>query len=157
MQVLSKSSKETEEAAKVFLEKLLPRKDKATVVALSGDLGSGKTAFVQAVARLLNIKDRVTSPTFVLIKSYKLFTRQNFAVAKLRRASVTGYKSLFHIDAYQLKSGDEIKKLGWNEMIADPQNLIFIEWPENVADAIPKDAIKISFEFVHEKTRKIFY
>jgi tRNA threonylcarbamoyladenosine biosynthesis protein TsaE len=140
-EILSKSLEETEKAAKVFIEKLLPSKNQATVVALSGDLGSGKTTFVQVVARSLGIKENITSPTFVIIKTYNL--------------QLTTYNKLIHIDAYRLKDGEELRKLGSDEMIADPKNLIFIEWPENVADAIPKDAIKISFEFIDEKTRKI--
>jgi tRNA threonylcarbamoyladenosine biosynthesis protein TsaE len=141
MKILSKSLEETEEAAKVFLEKLLPQKDKATIVALSGDLGSGKTTFVQAVARLLDVKGNITSPTFVLIKFYEL--------------TANSYKLLVHVDAYRLKSGEEIRKLGWGEIISEPKNLVFIEWPENIASAVPKDAIEINFKFIDESTREI--
>ena len=93
------------------------------------------------VEKILGIKENLTSPTFVLIKSYKL--------------QANSYKLLFHIDAYRLKNAEELQKLGWQEMTADPANLIFIEWPENVPDLIAKDVLKIFFEFVDEKTRKI--
>lgn len=143
MEILSKSLVETEAVAKSFLEKLSPRENGATVVALSGNLGTGKTSFTQSVARLLGVKEKITSPTFVLIKSYKL--------------NVNGYKLLIHIDAYRLKSGEELLKLGWDEMISDRENLILMEWPENVADVIPKTAQKINFEFIDETTRKITF
>ncbi len=143
MEILSKSLKETEVAAKVFMKKLLPRKDSATIVALSGDLGSGKTTFVQAVAKILGVTENITSPTFVLIKSYTL--------------NASHFTLLYHIDAYRLKNGEEIKKLGWQEMLADPKNIIFIEWPENVTGAIPKNAKKIGFEFIDDTTRRIRY
>ena len=142
-EILSKSLEETKEAAKVFLQKLLPPKNRATIVALSGDLGSGKTTFVQSIAKILGIKENLTSPTFVLIKNYTL--------------DASRFTLLFHIDAYRLKNGEELKKLGWDETISNPKNLIFIEWPENVADAIPKNVIKINFQFIDEKTRKISF
>lgn len=141
MEILSKSLVETEAVAKSVLEKLSPRENGAAVVALSGNLGAGKTAFTQSVARLLGVKEKITSPTFVLIKSYKL--------------NVNGYKLLIHIDAYRLKSGEELLKLGWDEMISDRQNLILIEWAGNVSEVIPADAQKINFEFIDENTRRI--
>ena len=142
-EILSKSLEETKEAAKVFLQKLLPENNCATVVALSGDLGSGKTTFVQSIAKILGIKENLTSPTFVLIKNYTL--------------DASRFTLLFHIDAYRLKNGEELKKLGWDETVSNPKNLIFIEWPENVSNAIPKNAIKMSFQFIEEKTRKISF
>ncbi len=155
-EILSKSLEETKEAAKVFLQKLLPENNCATVVALSGDLGSGKTTFVQSIARLLGISARVTSPTFVIMKTYDLpTTRTNFTEQNLNGQAT--YNKLIHVDAYRLKKGEEIKKLGWDETISNPKNLIFIEWPENVADAIPKNVIKINFQFIDEKTRKISF
>ena len=113
----------------------------ATVVALQGDLGSGKTTFVQCVARSLGVTTHITSPTFLIIKTYKLKTKN--------------YKLLYHLDAYRLKSGDELLKLGWQELISNPKNLIFIEWPERVSEILPPDSLKLHFEFVNETTRAI--
>ncbi len=141
MRILSKSLAETEKFAVEFTAKLEPKKDEATLVALSGKLGSGKTTFVQCVARALGVKENITSPTFVLIKSYKLYA--------------TSYKNLFHIDAYRLKSGEELAKLGFEEIIANPQNLIFLEWPENVSEVLPADYKTIKFSFIDEATRAI--
>jgi len=143
MEVVSKSLKNTEEAAKIFIEKLLPKKTGATAVGLSGNLGSGKTAFVQVCAKILGIKETLTSPTFVIIKKYSI--------------PKSSFSNLYHIDAYRLKSGEELKKLNWEEISSDSKNLIFIEWPENVSGAIPKNAFKIAFEFIDENTRKITF
>ena len=143
MKIISKSLAETEKFAQEFVAKLTPKKDEATLVALSGELGSGKTTFVQFVARTLGVKENITSPTFVLIKSYQ-FTKGDF-------------KILYHIDAYRLENGKELAKLGFEEIVADPKNLIFLEWPENVAEVLPADYLAIKFSFVDERTRAIEY
>ncbi|MBI2030452.1 tRNA (adenosine(37)-N6)-threonylcarbamoyltransferase complex ATPase subunit type 1 TsaE [Candidatus Kaiserbacteria bacterium] len=113
-----------------FITDLPPRKDTATIVTLSGDLGAGKTTLTQGIARALGVEETVTSPTFVLEKSYEL----------------TGQKwsRLIHIDAYRLVSEHELEVLGWREMAQDPANLIVIEWPEMVVELIPADAIRIT-------------
>ena len=121
MQRISKNTKETGAIAKIFIDKILEDKNKhhrATVVGLSGNLGAGKTTFVQAVAKHLGVKGRITSPTFVIMKSYKLKAKN--------------YKLLFHLDAYRLKNEKELLHLGWEEIINNKDHLVFIEWPENV-------------------------
>ena len=142
MKIISKSLGETEKIAREFLAKIIVKNENgATVVGLYGDLGSGKTAFTQATAKCLGGKEAVTSPTFVIEKIYKL-DRQNF-------------EHLIHIDAYRLGSGNEILHLGWEEIAKNPKNLIFIEWPEKVAEILPNDIKKIHFTFVDENTREI--
>lgn len=113
----------------------------AAVVGLYGDLGAGKTTFVQAVARSLGVSERITSPTFLIVKRYKL--------------KVKSFRFLIHIDAYRLKSGDELRKLGFEELLRDSGNLIFVEWADRVVDILPKKQTKLFFEFVDENTRKI--
>ena len=141
MKIISKSLAETEKFAADFVKNLQPKKDEATLVALSGELGSGKTTFVQCVARSLGVKENITSPTFVLIKNYQL--------------PATSHKLLYHIDAYRLERGEELAKLGFEEIVANPNNLIFLEWPENVAEVLPKDYLTIKFSFIDEATRAI--
>ena len=123
--MISKSLKETEKIAKVFLHKLLKTQKGpgALVVGLSGELGAGKTAFTKLAAKLLGIKDKISSPTFVIQKKYSLKRK--------------GYKYFFHLDAYRLKNKKELLHLGWDELIGGQEHLIFIEWPENVAGALP--------------------
>lgn len=148
MEYTTKSLNETKAVAKEFLASL-KRGDAATVVGLYGDLGSGKTTFVQAVARLLSLSDAIQSPTFVIIKSYKIqASRRNAAGGQ------AGFKTLIHIDAYRLETGREIERLRFTELVADPDNFIFVEWPEKIADAMPEHR-KLRFEFIDETTRKI--
>jgi len=127
--MISKDVKETSEIAKKFLVKMLKKsstKGKALVVCLSGDLGAGKTAFTKAIAKHLHIKNRVNSPTFVIIKKYPLKDKR--------------YKVLFHLDAYRLKNEKELLHLGWEDIIGNREHLVFIEWPENVSKVIPANA-----------------
>lgn len=139
---ISKSIKETGELAARFIKEVFPQRNSATVVLLSGDLGAGKTAFVKAVAKTLGVKRTVTSPTFVIEKAYRLPKRKPFS-------------KLIHIDAYRLKSGKELRAIRWSDVEKDPGAIVFIEWPENVKDVLPRNAMKIKFRFVDEHTREI--
>lgn len=147
MQIISHSLEGTEKAARQFLNLVAPR-EHATIVALSGELGSGKTTFTQAIARILGVPDVVQSPTFVIMKRY-ILVDSGFMIHE------SGFRNLIHIDAYRLEKGEELKKLGIKEVFKDPKNLILIEWPERIAEILPSDHFKISFEFVDETTRKI--
>lgn len=93
----------------------------AFVAGLSGHLGAGKTAFVKAIAEGLGVKEVVTSPTFVVMKIYEVDMAENAA-----------FKRLIHIDAYRLERREDLEALRFEEIVADPHNLVMIEWPENV-------------------------
>ncbi len=123
------------------LELLSP--DHAAVLALSGELGAGKTSLTQAIAKELGIEDSVTSPTFVIEKIYTV-THPRF-------------KRLVHIDAYRLRSKEELGPLGWNEIIANPENLVIVEWPGNVAGAFPQDAVFAELTVTGETSRELSY
>lgn len=149
MNYLSKSLEETNQISQAFWQKIqFIKKDHALVVALYGDLGSGKTTFTQALARNIGIHDIITSPTFVIEKRYDIPQVENEIV-------VYKYKKLIHIDAYRLDSAKEILNLNFFEDIEDPENLILIEWPERVAQALPKEIVKINFTFINETEREI--
>lgn len=117
-----------------------PRKT-ACVIGLAGDLGSGKTAFVKGVAQALGVEEHVTSPTFVIQKTYP--------------TARGPFKRLVHVDAYRLDSAHEIEQLDWKTTLADADNLVLIEWPERVASAVPAAADRLAFEFVNETTRSV--
>ena len=136
----ARTLKETEALAKEFVRKLSPSKG-ATVVGLYGNLGAGKTAFVKAIAKSLGIKETVTSPTFVIEKIYELKGKK--------------FSRLIHIDAYRLVSHLELEAIGFKEIKKDPKNLIMIEWPENVIEALPKKFHRIDMRFINEKSRLI--
>lgn len=149
---VTRSLEETYELAKEFLAKFSifnsQFSKKALVVGLYGDLGSGKTTFVQGLARALGIKENITSPTFVIEKIYKL--PKPYLIL-----DTSYFIHLIHIDAYRLESGEELEKLGWPELVADPANLIVIEWADRVGKILPSGAIKINFKFIDESTRQI--
>ena len=140
MKHLSKSPEDTHKIAQDFIYALEPR-DKATVVALQGDLGAGKTTFTQEVGKVLGVVENMHSPTFVIEKIYQI--------------DFKNFKRLIHIDAYRLEKDSELLHLGWEKITQEPENLILIEWPENVAGVIPKDARRIFFKFIDEFTREI--
>lgn len=142
MKRVSQSLEQTSEIAKDFLDSVSPS-SMATVIALQGDLGAGKTAFSQAVGKIVGVKDSMQSPTFVIEKIYDIDWK--------------GFRKLVHIDAYRLEREEELLHLGWEEVLRNPENLVLIEWPENVSSAIPENAHRVSFVFVDENTREIEY
>ena len=115
-----------------LVAQLGPRPKGATVITLSGELGAGKTTFAQGIARALGVEEVVTSPTFVIEKIYQLENQK--------------WQRLIHIDAYRLKGAHELEVLGWDELVADPGNLIVLEWPENVAELIADSTTRIRFD-----------
>ncbi len=123
------------------LQVLSQGRSQATIVALRGDLGAGKTTFTQSLAKQLGVIDRVTSPTFVVLKNYG-----------------TGHEvfdQLVHIDAYRLENEKDLDVLNWGEYLDSKTNIIVIEWPERVKGALPGDTIWIDFEYKDEETRLI--
>lgn len=133
---------ETEAAA--FARSLGPNEDHATLVTLSGNLGAGKTTFTQSVAKALGVTEPVTSPTFVLAKSYPLPEGAAFA-------------KLVHIDAYRLEEGKDLAPLAFDGIMQDAGTLVMLEWPEMVADGLPKADVAITLESVSDTARTIFY
>lgn len=164
MEYTISSEKELQAFAENFIKEFVPREDGATVVALHGELGAGKTTFVQYVARVFGIDELVTSPTFVILKSYAILERiaHNVERGASKTRSVRSstlhaprFTTLTHIDAYRLESGEELKTLGWSELVGDPQNVIFIEWAERVKEILPLHAIHLSFVYEDRTMRRI--
>lgn len=104
-------------------------RDEALVVGLSGHLGAGKTAFVKLVAKELGIEGDITSPTFVLMKNYPITNDQ---LPMINTSGRIPWKRLVHIDAYRLERREELEALNWEQLVADKNNLILVEWPEQV-------------------------
>lgn len=140
MKLTAHSIEETRDAARILLSKL-KLGNRATVVALKGELGAGKTNLAQAVGEILGVKENMHSPTFVIEKIYDI--------------DFQGFKELIHIDAYRIEKEDELLHLGWNEILKEPTNLILIEWPENVPGLIPEDATRVNLTVIDENTRDI--
>jgi len=141
MEKISTTLSETSIIAEEFVRNLKKKETRALVVCLFGELGAGKTTFTQAAAKSLGITETVQSPTFVIEKIYKLEDQE--------------FEHLVHIDAYRLEKGSELVSLGWHDMVSERGNLIFLEWPERVAEILPRDCVSVHFEFVDEGRRKI--
>ncbi|MBI2600808.1 tRNA (adenosine(37)-N6)-threonylcarbamoyltransferase complex ATPase subunit type 1 TsaE [Candidatus Daviesbacteria bacterium] len=129
---ITSSAKETKDLAKK-----LAKKYKQGVIALSGELGAGKTTFVQGFAEGLGIKEKIISPTFVLIRQHQIPDTK---------------KTLFHIDLYRLDNKEAIKNLGVEDFFSD---LVLIEWAEKGLDLLPKNTILINFEKIDANKRLI--
>ena len=134
MKIVSKSQKETQDIAMDLGKKI----KRGTVLAFYGDLGSGKTTFVQAIAKELGIKRRMISPTFVIMRNYKN-SKFNF----------------YHIDLYRLNSEKEIEDLGILDLLNNPKNILAIEWAEKMEKLLPKNAIKIHLKYLGDEEREI--
>lgn len=113
----------------------------AHLIGLSGPLGAGKTTFVQMIAKELGVTDTVPSPTFTLMRPYDI--------------SHPVFKRLIHIDAYRLQ-GNDPRSIGWAEYVQNPENLIIIEWPENLGE-IAKNIPTIRLSVASEETRSVLH
>ena len=134
--IKSKSVKETKEFAKKLAAKFI----NGGIIALSGDLGSGKTTFAQGFAQGLKIEDKIISPTFVLQRIHKV-PNSNLV--------------LHHIDLYRLENKEDFKHLGLEELFNNPENIILIEWAEKIEKILPENTVKIKIEKIGENNRLI--
>lgn len=144
---ITKSYKETRKLG----EKLAEEIKKGTVVALYGDLGSGKTTFVQGFAKGLKIKKRLISPTFIILRTYKI--RLKTKNLKLK-TSVQEVKNFYHVDLYRIQNGEDIREIGLDEIIENGNDIVAIEWAEKLGDFLPKKRIDIHFKS-QDHTREI--
>lgn len=129
----------------------------ATVIALSGELGSGKTTFVQGFARALGVRGRVASPTFIMMRRMPIGATRKMRQVKSKPFAISHlpFTNLYHIDAYRLQGTKALAHLEFARVLADPKNVILIEWAERVRRAIPKKSIHIVFRHgkkEHERT-----
>lgn len=119
------------------------RGNAATVIALTGDLGVGKTTFVQACARTLGLTAIVTSPTFVVMKRYELRDAR--------------FSTLIHIDAYRIEDEQELEVLKLRESLTHSENIIMIEWAERIPNFIPSPTLHIAMTLNTDGSREIRY
>ncbi|OGM76424.1 tRNA (adenosine(37)-N6)-threonylcarbamoyltransferase complex ATPase subunit type 1 TsaE [Candidatus Woesebacteria bacterium RIFOXYA1_FULL_40_18] len=136
MEFITKSASETKSLGeKIAVD--LAISHQPLVIALTGNLGSGKTTFVQGFAKGLGLKARIISPTFILMRKYG----ENF----------------YHVDLYRLEGNieSEVRNLGIEDIWKDPKNIVVIEWAEKIKKMIPKSAQWIKFENLGKDERKI--
>ena len=140
VEIISNSEQETLAIAAGIASKL----QSGAILALTGPLGSGKTAFAKGLAKGLEIKNKITSPTFVIYRTYPIPKRK------------TG--KFYHFDFYRLKSVKNLRELGFLEILNEPKNILAIEWAEKIRKQLPPRAIQVRFK--REKTpntRKITF
>lgn len=133
-EVITKNIEETQ----LFAEKFAKNLQGGDVVLLYGNLGAGKTTFVQGLAKGLGITHRIISPTFIILRTYQ-FVKGNF----------------YHVDLYRLGREKEIEDIGLLDLIGKPENIVVIEWPEKLGKLLPKDAWQLRFEQNGENERII--
>lgn len=132
MKIITKSEKETQEAGEKLVQTLAP----GSVVAMYGDLGAGKTAFVRGMTRGLGIDFPVSSPTFNVVNEYP------------------GKVPLFHFDMYRLGSADELFDIGWDDYL-ERGGICAVEWSENVEEAFEPGTVKVTITKLGDTEREI--
>lgn len=133
---ISKGEEDTQNIARELAKTALKKKS-AVIIGLQGELGGGKTTFLQGFAKGLGVKDKILSPTFVIFKKFKIKD-----------------KNFYHFDCYRVGDKD-ILELGFKDIVSDPKNIVAIEWANNIKKIMPKNTIWIDFKFIDDKTRKI--
>ena len=132
MEYITQSPQQTEAVGQALGQVLQP----GTVIAYTGDLGAGKTAFTRGLARGMGATEQVTSPTYTLVNEY-----------------LSGRMPLFHFDMYRLSCADDLWDIGWEDYL-DRGGVCAVEWSENVTEAMT-DAVVVRIEKLGEDTRKI--
>ena len=151
---ISNNPEESRKLAQDFTKEILTapmsRRDLdigAVVLALTGDLGSGKTTFAQAFAEALDVKEKIKSPTFIIFRKHEI------------PASSAGernqFKFFYHFDVYRIHNEKEILNLGWEEIISNPQNIVLVEWADKIEKILPKNSVKIMFKHLKGDKREI--
>ncbi len=157
--LISKSEKETEKIAEFILHKVetlraTSLQNKPLIFALTGDLGCGKTVFSRKIGHLLGIKEKITSPTFVIYNEYEIKNFQ-FLISNFQK------NKFLHFDLYRINAGYELEEIKFFELFKG--NITCIEWPENMGEKnfekLKKEnqVVTIQFKYLDEKTREIKY
>ncbi len=144
---LTLGGEQTKKAGALFAKKILGKGffDKKTIViGLTGNLGGGKTTFVQGFAKGLGIEEKILSPTFVLARRFLI-----------PKALGSKARALYHIDCYRMKNPKELLDIGFEKMISGAGNIVIAEWADRVKKIFPKDAFMVDFLFLEENKRRI--
>lgn len=131
--MITKSKTQTQKFASKLAGQILKKGPgkQARILALSGDLGAGKTTFTQGFIKALGVKHHVTSPTFMIVRRYELKNKK--------------FLNVFHFDLYRIHQSKEILSLDFRKIVRNPENIVVIEWPERLEKLLPKSVMEISF------------
>lgn len=139
----SHSPEETQKIASDLAQKIIKTK-KGAVIAMEGELGAGKTTFIQGFMASLGVNEKVKSPTFVLMKKYKLET-----------GNQKQKTNLYHMDCYRIANYKDLRIPEFEEILNEEGNIVFIEWSERIKEILPKDIITVHIDHVSANERKI--
>lgn len=152
MEILSTSTAETEKLAQTIAQKVKP----GMVLALFGDLGSGKTTFTSFLVKALGFDARVQSPTFVIHRRYSRSpVGTNDRIAVIASEATQYINTIHHVDLYRLTSKEEVLDIGLPEMLQESHSLVLIEWPDLAMDFLPPNVVRLYFTTIDETTRRI--
>ena len=147
LKYLTKTPSQTKKIGALLAKKILKTKPSklAFLLGLEGDLGGGKTTFLQGFAKGLRVKQRILSPTFVIMRKFQIPTK----TYNLKP------KTFIHIDCYRIKNPKELLDLGFKEIISNPQNIVAVEWADHIRKIMPENTTWAVFEFINKNKRKI--
>ena len=148
-EMLIRSSGQLEAFGRKFGRKVLKSSvgHSARIIALSGELGAGKTTFLHGFAKGLGIKARITSPTFILARRHRIPKTRN-------KKQDTRYKYFWHLDVYRLRNEKDLDSIDFKEIISDPCNIVAVEWADRIKKAIPYSALWIQLSH-HKRGRRV--
>lgn len=149
MKVITTNSKQTKKLGQILAEQVLKTSlgKQALVIGLKGDLGTGKTTFLQGFAKGLKIKQTVLSPTFILMHKFKINKKNN----SLK------FKFFYHIDCYRFNSVKEFLILDFKKIIDCPENIVAIEWADKIKKILPQNMVWLEFKYKDKDKRKISF
>jgi len=140
MEIITNNAQETKDLGQKLAKTVLKMQG-PIALSLDGQLGGGKTTFLQGFAQGLGVDQDITSPTFVIYNHYPI-ANPNFM-------------DFYHFDCYRLQNEKDLTDLGANEIFANPQNIIAIEWAQRVKSILPANTIYLEFIFIDENKREI--
>ena len=146
---ISQSPAQTKKLGEFLAKEILkaPLRKRAFLIGLEGDLGGGKTTFLQGFAKGLRIKEKILSPTFVIMKKF-IIPKKNIGDT---------YVNFYHIDCYRVEKSKEILNLGFKKIITSPKNIVAIEWIDRVKKILPKKSLILKFALANINQRRIIF
>ena len=152
---LTTAPRQTKKLGEILAKEVLRTKVSqkgALIVGLEGDLGGGKTTFLQGLAKGLGIKEKILSPTFIIMRKFEI---RNSKFETNSKFKIREFQTFYHVDCYRIQKQKEILDLGFKKIVSTPRNIVAIEWAEKIRKTIPGEAIWVKFEFIDKTTRKI--